>query len=175
MSGVMTPKPLDARELFVAYFGIDGSLEGHNHWSRASLSKDWLAVCDTLVEEIGTNFNHQWQGNISNIRTKLTYIDDVGICTFFWNDLIASMILILAGQNVNSEAHLTSMFVSSLSKIEIIRTAMPHSDSFKSIFAFRERPAMIVVQVPNFGITDLGYDLVRELSIHLGFTLISKI
>lgn len=158
---------INAEGFHLAAFGIDGSLEGESHWNHQDLSERWLTLCDELIAEKGINFDHQWTGTLSKIRTKMTSANGASICTFFVNDRTVSSVLLLRGIEPQSEIEVSTMFVESLRASPLAITSRASSEPFAEVLTIVQRPLMVVVPFPDPAVSDQSYDLIRELSLHL--------
>lgn len=167
MSHVDNRPAIDAEGFYLAAFGVDGVLEGEGHWDHQDLSERWLTLCDELIAEKGMNFDHQWTGPLSKIRTKMTSANGAGICTFFVNERTVSSVLLLRGIEPQSELEVSTMFVESLRATPLVAAASGSSEPFADVLSIVQRPLMVVVPFPDPTVSDQSYDLVRELSLHL--------
>ncbi|MGC1470763.1 MAG: hypothetical protein WA793_15410 [Sphingorhabdus sp.] len=158
---------IDAEGFYLAAFGVDGVLEGEGYWNHNDLSKRWLMLCEELIAEKGVNFDHQWTGPLSKIRTKMTSANGACICTFFVVDRTVSSVLLLRGIEPRSELEVSMMFVESLRASPLVAAASDSSEPFADAALIVKRPLMIVVPFPDPVVSDESYDLVRELSLHL--------
>jgi hypothetical protein len=167
MSHTEDHNAIDSEGFHLAAFGIDGALEGEGRWGHEDLSKRWLKLCDELIAEKGVNFDHQWTGPLSKIRSKMTSANGACICTFFVNDRVVSSILLLQGSDPQSELEVSTMFVESLRATPLVMAASNSPEPFGDVLSIDQRPLMVVVPFPDAAVSEQSYDLVRELSLHI--------
>lgn len=167
MTKAKTDVVYDTEGFHLAAFGLDGTLEGDRKQKHQDLSTHWLKVCDELIAEKGLNFDHQWTGALSKIRSKITSAKGAAICTFFVNDQAVSSMLLLSGGDEQSEREISTMFIGSLRKTSLVVAASNKVEPFAEILTIIQRPLMVVVPFSNLAVSDQSYDLVRELSLHL--------
>jgi len=152
---------------FVAAFTIDGTSGGKGRWVYRDLSAKWSNVCDDLLRAKGVNFNYNWEGPLSDIRTRLTSERGAGLLTIFVNGHVALSSLLLRGHDRGAEHDMSRMFVSSLQEVHLVQAVTELSEPFAEVLSLSERPLMAVVPIPDASISDQDHDVVRELSLHL--------
>jgi len=152
---------------FVAPFRIDGELEGLAYQEVSRLSRAWHDTCAQFLELHGSHFDRSWSGNLSHIRTKFTARSGVAIVTFSVDAKIAASIALESGLSPFVEADVMKLFVDSLGRVGLVRTASASAQPFESVLSIKDRPLMIVVPWPDSTITTQDHALVRELAVHL--------
>jgi hypothetical protein len=164
-----TAKPIDdgSDGFSVASFAIDGKLEGLGRWDNQNLSPKWTKICEDILRVKGDNFDYNWTGALSHVRTKCTSARGAAICTFFVNDQSASSILLVRGHDSAAERDVARLFVNSLQKVPLVQVSTNISEPFVDILSISERPLMVVVPFPIDAISDQDHGVVRELSLHL--------
>ena len=164
MNATVDPDLAPSEGFHLAVFEVDGSLEGTAQWLHKNLAPQWLRVCEELLEFKGRTFDHRWTGELSHIRTKVTSTGSVGICTVYFQDHIASSMLMMTGREGGAETQVAEMFVSSLGVS--LPSGHDVSEPFGALFSLKQRPLVAVVPIPDPAIPDEDDNLIRELSLH---------
>lgn len=157
-----------ATGFLVAAFAFDGQLEGAEFWEIGNLSSKWLTTCREHLARHGDSFDVPWAGTLSHVRTKFTAGSGVALVQFSVNEKPVTSMALASGQNTVAEAQALKMFVDSLRRVSVVRTAAGSPEPFQDVLALRDRPAMITVVWPSSGTSEQDHQLVRELSVHLG-------
>jgi hypothetical protein len=149
------------REYYVASYSADGEFMGRGSWSVEKLSPKWKAVCCSLIESNGPNFDCSMGQGFSHIRVKLTSISQAGLGMFFVGNKLALSTAYLCGHNAAS-LEVLRMFLNSLRRAP---SAADNSEAFSENEQLNARPLHIVVPWAA-GISASDEDVIRELSAH---------
>jgi hypothetical protein len=151
---------------FIASFGINGEMEGIDHWAIDKLSSKWLEICSQYLAFHGASFDAPWSGDLSHIQTKFTAASGAALVTFSAMGKLVASIALASGNAQTTESSVLKMFVNSLRGVELVRAASISLEPFQGVFEIKERPLMVVVPWGDPKTTEQDNALVRELSIH---------
>lgn len=174
IAGIRQQSVSDAEGFFVAAFSAFGHCEGIDRWEYRNLSEKWISLCRELLENLGDLFDYRWADQLSQIRTKFTSSNGVGICTIFVDEVVASSILLMKGGDAAAEKAVAEMFVNSLTVSGLPLMSVEAVNGFDAISSFQDRPLMVVVPFPSEEVSEQNEDIVRELGWHFAAAFLQQ-
>ena len=92
---------------------------------------------------------------------------DCALVTFTSRGRLTASVLLATGQVAAAESQLLQMFVDSLRRVDVAKSAAASAEPFGKVLTLRERPIMIVVPWPDDAVPDEDHEVVSELAVHL--------
>lgn len=168
-----TPDAHGEQGFAIEAFSVLGYHEGSGWWDFDQLSAKWTGICRELIDFYGAVFDHQWTGDLQQVRTRLTSVFGAGIITLFINDRSAASILILSGLDLASEHEVAEMYVHAL-RSAVPEQLLANDHNFSSVFSLRQRPVMVVVPFPDGDRSESDGEIARELGWHFAAALLQS-
>ena len=153
---------------YVVAFGIDGRCEGKGFWARSKLSSDLIGLSGEFLRKHGEIFNNHFDGELKSVSLQLTSSLGAAIGTYSVNGIIAASVLMLSGKSPESDMGVAQMFISSIRKSSASTVGQLTEAAFGDILSFEDRPLMAVVPWPSESLSDDEFEMVQEISLHVG-------
>lgn len=158
----------------LAVFGEAGELQSVGPLGTAGLSARWLETCRALLEQGEDQFDVNWSGPLSHLRTKLTGAGGAAMVTFGVSDRPAAALFLALGVDREAEDGLLRAWVDSLRRIDHVQQVSRWKEPFADVFGVAERPLVVAVPWSHTGVSAEDEGLVRELAVHLAAAFLER-
>ncbi|MFN9369102.1 MAG: hypothetical protein ACK6CT_10125 [Planctomycetia bacterium] len=152
----------------VLAFAMDGELEGQGFWELEKFSQDLVEDCRLLLRRNGEVFTAEMDGELAPIELQFTSANGAALATFSVRKTPAVSLLLVSGNDANTDSSVMEMFIQSCRKSASIHVGSISANAFTRIREVAKRPCMSVVAWSSEKVSDDEFSSIQELSLHLG-------